>query len=1664
MNRVYRLIRSKKTGQLVAASEIAKGDPSVPGGGAGVVGAVRSRRRRTAPVLAWLGGTAASFVLMGNAAYAACGPTQTGNLAMGQTVETCNDAEIGVLADGTTIDAPGNNTILTHGSKADGVVARNGGTVNLHGTNITVEGDGSNGVSVSNSSTVTMDAGTVVTVHGNGGARLADAIAGINVSGGATQSSTININGSKFVTTGTNAIGGAFNGVQQRLNVNNASFTTSGDQSIGVLLTTSGVNALRGISIHTSGNAATGLLVAGGSGTKATITGSTITVDGQSAGAQVFNRSFLTMDDTTVNAAGANSTGLSVSAGGVLTLGQTNPVTVNATGNGAVGLDYVGAPSGATAADIGKVTFGDVTIAAGANASDAMRVSQPATNVQFSPTTLLQAAGQGANGLVLDSGTVMTFDPALPAGATILPRFSVTGDGGAALAVNGAGTKAFLNNVTLDATQTNALDLGADSWGLHAQNGGLVGVTGTTSLNGIGLWASGTGPSAIGTILLESGVTATNLHAQVDDYGVLDISSRSPTSTFTLDSLQGSGTAGTGQMFIGPVDLDVAGPQQTTYAGGIKGNGDLIRSGTGSLTFTGANALTDFTGTAHIQDTATLGLAGAAQGTGVAFDFSAPGATLDVSGSTAASGVQVGRINSLADGNGTIKLGSNNLTVSSAQNSDFSGTIQDNPQGNGRLTKAGTGTLTLSGANVFDFGAGNGGGVLVQDGTLAVTGAANATQRTFDVSGPGVLDVSAVSNADGNFNTGMIAGDGTINLGTNSLTVDGVDNLDHTSTGTFSGTLAGGNAAGMGLIKKGAGTLILSGTNAFGYVGGTDIESGVLAIRNVTPATFTKTVTLDGGWLDLSDVGPPDENTANDWPKLTINQGGNASQGGVIGADDNMTYNVGAGATQTVDYHIGDGTTPNGQGIFVIKQGAGTLELTGDNNYVGNTRIEGGTLKVTSDRNLGDTSVAREVVLNGGNLDIGGSFVSARNIELRAPGAVNVEAGQDTTWRAVADNGNGFTFTKNGAGRLALSGASHVGGVVANAGELDMGAATVDSTTAGTAAVAVHGSTVGFTGATINSADDAIVSDGSSVVNLSGTTLNPAAGKALYRVANGQGTLNADKQALSGTLRADSGAGLVLNLNNGSVYTGTPSLADATSTAAVNVNDASSVWNVTGDATVSGLSNAGTVAFGAPTGGAYKSLTVNGDYQGGGTVVMNTALNTGGPLPAQSTDRLLIKGNVTGTTTLQLNTTGTGANTNTSLNNLKVPTEGISLAQVSGNSSGDSFKLAGGYVAANGSPYQYRVFAYGPGQTAASQSLLGNDSLDWDYRLQTAYLDQNGDPIPGVPPAGGPGGPGGPGGGRPAVVAQASSDLVAPLAMQSYGATVMSSLNRRLGEIRDDAVPPPDNRAEMFSRVIASSNSYRSNRGFDDYGYDFHQDIQAMQIGGNWLHLQDQNQNLRLGAAVTVGSTSVRPKTEDAESSKFRIDARSLALTGTWQHKSGWYVDGVLSAGTFNGNIDTDKSSKAGRIQGNSLEASVETGKAFTLDNGFVVEPQLQLMSQTFRFDDHTDVDGVHTSWDDNTYLTARGGVKVTIPVQSAPQWKPYVAANLLQTWGGDNDVKLADTSFTPGTVGTALQLQVGATGQLTRNLSIYGDLSGQQRLGHGTSSVSANVGVRYLF
>jgi outer membrane autotransporter protein len=1626
MNKIYRVVRRAVGGEAIVTSELTKR-------GKGVSVAVKS--------------ALASLVMVAGATHATDYTVTVTNtdLQPNDTITVSGDGVMGWVASSgvlTTRQAFGGNTITTHGNSAYGVEMTNNTNVILDGTAIVTTGTSSDPTTLEGSYGIGMQAGHV-TMTGGSITTSGDVSPAIEmlVSGGVlvVDGATISVTGAGFSTAIPNAGIRSFQ-PNEDVSVLNTHIVTNNNLAHGVYLPESGTIGLTDDTITTLGDNSIG--VVSGAQTSNLINTKVETFGSGSFGLSSVRNSagILSFAGNTVTTHGAGADGAITSSGAVLNL---TDATVHADSARGV-VDGIETQSLG-----GTVSLTRSIVETGAQGGDAVVVNRSTGVFSSDAASRLITVANGAHGLTAALNAALSFD-----GTThLLPQFSITGDDSAALHATSGGTIQ-LNSLTLDAS---TVTLGANSWGLLAENGGVLTLGGATVIDGLGIWARGTSSSNVGLIDIRDTSKVNNARVRVDDFGKINLDVLTDRTGFTIMSLEGVGSAGTGVVNMGTAaggnehNLTVNGANSTTYAGGFVGDGDLIRAGSGSLELTGAHGF-DFNGHVEIQDSATLAIGGGAQAVDKTFQFFNPDAKLDISAVN--SGTEVGVIQSQTSGDGHIELGAKDLTIKSATaDSVFSGTIT----GTGSLIKDGASKLTLNGANVFNFT----GDTHIVNGTLAVTGATTATGNNFVLDNAGTLDVSGVST--GNFDAGMLNGGGTILIGANSLTVDGA------GSGTFGGTLSGSGD----LIKTGTGTLKLDGIHAFDYTGETMIKNGVLVLSGLDPSTFTKTFTLDGGWLDLSDTPA---GTTNDWSGVTVDQGANAANGGVIGANDDIDLGA-AGIDETIAYQIGDGTPAN-DGVYVVKKGAGTTELTADNHYAGNTRIEGGILKVSTDGNLGDTSLEREVVLNGGNLEIAGSFISTRNVELRQNGSVIVDAGESTTLGALVQNGGDFTFTKDGDGSLIFAGGGSVGAIVADAGSLTLIGGAVDSSAiAGAKAVTLHNNgDATFTGGSITSADDAIVSDGTNTVTLNGTTVAAGAGHDLYRVAAGAGTLNANGTTLDGVLAVDAGATMNLNLDQGATYTGVVTRG-AGSTLNMALNDSASTWNMTGNAEVDSLTNLGTIKFGAPVGTTYESLMVNGNYTGGGSVSMHTELNLGGDPANQHTDRLLIQGDATGTTTLDLDTTGSGDNTNIGNSHNKIPTEGISVVQVGGNANADSFKLRGGYVlstpgSGGASPFQYRLFAYGPGQTAQSQSQLGAGStLNWDYRVETAYIDDHGDVVPGVcttlPPGSDPNTPcpGGGGDEHPLVAPQATTYLTVGPALQNYGVVVMEALNRRLGEMRVVGRTPSDGSAEFFARAIGDTGSYASSLSTKDFGFGFDQNISAMQVGGNLLNFGNGDSNLRLGLAVTTGTTDLKPKAPKVEFSRTTLKTRSLAATATWQNADGWYADGILSYGRYNGSINTDKYASAGRIDASSLDISLEAGRNVVMPSGVEVEPQLQILRQSVRVDGQTDADGIVVGFGTSNYLTMRAGVRVAVPAGLDKAWKPYVRTDLLHTWGGSNQVNLSDVAFDQGAIGSSVQIALGADGQLNKRLSVYGEIDGRHRIGgHGINSVGATLGMRYSF
>ncbi|MFK0378349.1 autotransporter outer membrane beta-barrel domain-containing protein [Pandoraea sp. NPDC090278] len=547
-------------------------------------------------------------------------------------------------------------------------------------------------------------------------------------------------------------------------------------------------------------------------------------------------------------------------------------------------------------------------------------------------------------------------------------------------------------------------------------------------------------------------------------------------------------------------------------------------------------------------------------------------------------------------------------------------------------------------------------------------------------------------------------------------------------------------------------------------------------------------------------------------------------------------------------------------------------------------------------------------------------------------------------------------------------------------------------------------------------------------------------------------------------------------------------LTDALSVANVALRNGST-WNVTGDSNLTSLENSASrvniIAKAsqsstptAPT--SYTPIFVSGNYtSNSGNLEINTYLNLGGPLSQQFTDRLLIGGNASGTTLVEVNSVSgspgptTAYQAHTLRRTLAAPeyhlfsaTDGISIIQVAGNSTQNAFALKNGYVTAGNLPFQYHLYAYGPGSeygaADASQSLVGTTSSFWDYRLQAAFVTPDGPVTPEDPVQPEPI----PENARPEVAPQVASYLSAPAALLYAGLVDIDTLHRRLGEVRDDRALGRDlGDGEAFVRVYGGHFNYNSNRSFMQYGYNANGDYSAVQFGGNLFKQRDTEGIWRFGLAGSVGWLHFEPEAVDGYSATAGNTYR-LSGYATYQSTQGWYVDNVLSFGWFDGRVSTSAYSTAMDLRGRDVALSVETGYPMSVGAGLNLEPQLQLVGQHVSFKNQVDSDGLPVNIGSQNQFLGRIGLRLTRPFEvGSGRVTPYAAIDYLHSFTDGTQVSVAGVGFTSGKLGDSLRLSLGANATMSERMSLYGRISWAQDVGSaGMRGWLFNAGARFLF
>ena len=185
-----------------------------------------------------------------------------------------------------------------------------------------------------------------------------------------------------------------------------------------------------------------------------------------------------------------------------------------------------------------------------------------------------------------------------------------------------------------------------------------------------------------------------------------------------------------------------------------------------------------------------------------------------------------------------------------------------------RLTKAGNGTLTLSGANTFKGGLTlNTGTLILGNGAAVGTGAFTINGGTLDSNAAGIiLSNTNPQNWNGNF---VFGGTQDLDLGYGQVTLGATPQVTVTKGNL---TVDGAIGGGFGITKLGsAGTLILTGANT--YTGDTTVSDGKLMVNGWHTTAGNYTVASGGTLGGRSTI------TAAGGKVLTVQDGGTLAPG-----------------------------------------------------------------------------------------------------------------------------------------------------------------------------------------------------------------------------------------------------------------------------------------------------------------------------------------------------------------------------------------------------------------------------------------------------------------------------------------------------------------------------------------------------------------------------------------------------------------------------------------------------------------------------------------------------------------------------------------------------------------------------------------------------------------
>ncbi|MBE0130831.1 autotransporter outer membrane beta-barrel domain-containing protein [Citrobacter amalonaticus] len=451
-------------------------------------------------------------------------------------------------------------------------------------------------------------------------------------------------------------------------------------------------------------------------------------------------------------------------------------------------------------------------------------------------------------------------------------------------------------------------------------------------------------------------------------------------------------------------------------------------------------------------------------------------------------------------------------------------------------------------------------------------------------------------------------------------------------------------------------------------------------------------------------------------------------------------------------------------------------------------------------------------------------------------------------------------------------------------------------------------------------------------------------------------------------------------------------------------------------------------------------LTINGNYAGNnGLLALRTVL--GDDLSA--TDKLVVRGDTSGTTRVSVTNAGGGGSQTV---------EGIPIVEVEGSSNG-TFIKEGRIVAG---AYDYNI--------------IKKNNQNWHLTSEAIA-----EPLPPDEPA-------------PASPETPEQPIPQPGEHQyrpetgSYLANTLAAntlfttrLHDRLGETQyTDALTGEQKVTSLWMRHIGGHNRFKDSSG----QISTQSNRYVMQLGGDIAQWStDSLDRWHLGLMAGYANSKSRSHSSlTGYTSRGEISGYSAGLYGTWYandaDKTGAYVDGWMLYNWFDNTV-SGQGLASEKYDSDGITASVETGYTWKLAEfsertALYIQPKVQVTWMDVQADTHVEKNGTRVVDKTDGNLQTRLGVKAYLQGHNAMDdgkdrtFQPFVEANWIHNTQ-NYSVQMDDINNDVKGSRNIGELKAGVEGQLTKNVTLWGNVA-QQIGDNGYKDTQGMLGLKYSF